>query len=222
MPFFFFAGIVLAVADWIAVGRDALTVRWITKPGAMLFLLLWFATSAPAATSPQTLWFTLALCLSLIGDVFLLMEGYQLVKGGLAFMLAHVCFIVAYHIPFQLPAAILLIFLLNLMLTLAFFRRIILAIRAMGDNDLAVGVSIYALALTCMTSTAISTLFRSGWAPIAAWPTAIGGLLFYGSDLLLFYKVFIEPKKALKVLTMLTYHLGQFSLVYGFLWFLFS
>jgi uncharacterized membrane protein YhhN len=73
-----------------------------------------------------------------------------------------------------------------------------------------------------MTSTALSTLFRPEWPPIAAWPTAIGALLFYISDLLLFSKHFLEVKPRVKVLTMVTYHFGQFALAYGFLWFLYS
>jgi uncharacterized membrane protein YhhN len=85
MSFFFFLGIVLAIADWVATARDATSVRWVTKPGALLALLLWFATSTPVAGSPQITWFTLALCFSLVGDIFLLMEGHQLIKDPLAY-----------------------------------------------------------------------------------------------------------------------------------------
>jgi alkenylglycerophosphocholine/alkenylglycerophosphoethanolamine hydrolase len=222
MPFFFFLGIVLAIADWIATARDASSVRWITKPGALLALLLWFATSSPVEGSLQTTWFTLALCLCLVGDIFLLMEGHQLIKGGLAFILAHIAFIVAYNTPLQIPAIFLVIFIVNVIPTIHFFRKILKKIRTTGDNDLVIGVSIYALALTSMTSTAISTLFRIGWPPFAAWLTAIGALLVYISDLFLFSKHFLEVKPPVKVLTMVTYHFGQFALAYGFLWFLYS
>lgn len=221
MPFFFYLGIVLAIADWIATARDASSVRWITKPGALLALLLWFATSSPVEGSPQTTWFTLALCLCLVGDIFLLMEGHHLIKGGLAFMLAHIAFIVAYNTPLQIPAIFLVIFIVNIILTIFFFRKILKEIHTTGDTDLAIGVSIYALALTSMTSTAISTLFRTGWSPIAAWLTAIGALLFYVSDLLLFSNHFLEVKPPVKVLIMATYHFGLFTLAYGFLWFLY-
>jgi uncharacterized membrane protein YhhN len=172
--------------------------------------------------SPQTTWFTLALCLCLVGDIFLLMEGHQLIKGGLAFILAHIAFVVAYNTPLQIPAIFLVIFIVNIIPTLLFFRKILDVIRATGDNDLAIGVSIYALILTSMTSTAISTLFRTGWPPTAAWLTAIGALLFYVSDLLLFSKHFLDVKARVKVLTMVTYHFGLFALAYGFLWFVYS
>ncbi len=222
MPFFFFVGILLAVADWIATTRHAATVRWVTKPGALLALVLWFSTSAPLVSNPQITWFTLALCFSLVGDVFLLMQGYQLIKGGMAFILAYIAFIVAYNLPLNIPAVFLAIFILTLIPTILFFRNILGAIRKTGDTDLAVGVSIYALALASMTSTAISTLFRPIWTPIAAWPTAIGAILFFSSNLLLFSNYFLEETPRNQALTMMTYHLGQFALTYGFLWFLYQ
>jgi uncharacterized membrane protein YhhN len=222
MSFFLFLGIVLAIADWIATAREASSVRWVTKPGALLALLLWFATSTPAAGGLQTTWFTLALCFSLVGDIFTHMEGHQLIKGGMSFILAHIAFIVAYNTPLQIPAIFLLIFIINIIPTILFFRKILNEIRSTGDTDLAIGVSIYALALTSMTSTAISTLFRPEWPPTAAWPTTIGALLFYISNLLLFSGHFLEVKPRVKVLTMVTYHFGQFALAYGFLWFLYS
>jgi uncharacterized membrane protein YhhN len=221
MPFFFFAGIVLAIADWIAVAREAFSVRWITKPGALLSLLLWFTTSTPASSNPQITWFTLALCFSLVGDIFLLMEGHQLIKGGLAFILAHIAFIVAYNTPLQMPLAFLAVFLLNIIPTFIVYRKILKEIRAAGDKDLAIGVSLYALALTSMTSTAFSTLFRPNWPAIASWPTALGAVLFYISDLLLFSNHFLKTKHRTNVLTMVTYHIAQFSLAYGYLWFLY-
>lgn len=222
MPFFFFVGVLFAVADWVATAREARSLRWITKPGTILALLLWFATTAPASDNPQILWFTLALCFSLIGDIFLHMEGYHLVKGGLAFLLAQITFTIAYNTPFQVPPITSLIFIVNIILTVVFFREIIKTIRDMGDNELAIGVGFYALALTSMTSSAISTLFRPAWPAIGAWPTAIGASLFFASDILLFYKFFFETKKRVKILTIITYHLAQFSLTYGFLWYLYG
>jgi uncharacterized membrane protein YhhN len=221
MPFFFFLGLVLAGADWIATARNARTVRWITKPGALLSLLLWFATSTPATNSTQATWFTLALCLSLVGDIFLLMQGHQLHKGGLAFLLAHVAFLIAYTTPLQVPIVLLAVFALNIIPTIIFFRKVLGIIRSSGDTDLALGVSVYALALTAMTSTSISVLFRPDWPPIAAWPVAIGGALFYCSDMLLFTNHFLTEKPR-PTYTMITYHAAQFAMTYGYLWFLYS
>ena len=222
MAFFFYAGIILAVADWIAVAQDARTVPWITRPGTLLAILLWFTTATPATSDPRITWFTLALCFSLVGDIFLLMGGHQIIKGGLSFILAHVAFVVAYNIPLQIPAMFYGIFILNLIPTIVIFREIIGVIKKEGDKDLVWGVSLYALVLTCMSSTALTTLFRPEWGGLAAWLTAGGALLFYASDLLLFFDRFVRPRPRAQLIVMISYHLAQFALTYGYLWFLYS
>jgi uncharacterized membrane protein YhhN len=222
MPFFFFVGIILALADWIAVSRQARGVRWITKPGTLLSILLWFATSTPVVTSPRITWFTLALCFSLVGDIFLHMQGDQLIKGGLSFLLAHMSFIIAYNLPLQIPPVFWAILLLTLTVTFLIFQGITAAIRRKADRELAWGVWIYAFALTAMTSTALTTLFRPEWPAIAAWPTALGALLFYISDALLFRNDFVQPAPHGRLMIMVSYHLAQFALTYGYLWFLYS
>jgi uncharacterized membrane protein YhhN len=222
MPFFFFVGIILALADWIAVSRKAHGVRWVTKLGTLLSILLWFATSTPAVTSPRITWFTLALCFSLVGDIFLLMRGDQLIKGGLSFFLANISFIIAYTLPLQIPPVFYAILFLTLIVTFLIFQGITAVIRREGDRELAWGVWIYAFALTAMTSTALATLFRSEWPPIAAWPTAVGAVLFYTSDVMLFRHDFVKAIPRGRLLIMISYHLAQFALAYGFLWFLYS
>jgi uncharacterized membrane protein YhhN len=222
MPFFFFVGIIMAFADWIAVSRQARGVRWVTKPGTLLCILLWFATSSPATTSPRITWFTLALCFSLVGDIFLQMRGDQLLKGGLSFALAHISFITAYNLPLQIPAVFWAILVLTLIVTFIIFKDITAAIRKAVDAELAWGVWAYAVILAAMTSTALSTLFRPEWPGIAAWPTAVGGILFYTSDVLLFKNNFVKVISRGRLLIMISYHLAQFALTYGYLWFLYS
>ena len=221
MAFFFYSAIILSVADWIAVARQARSLRWITKPGTLLAILLWFTTATPLASDARITWFTLALCFSLVGDIFLLMGGQQSIKGGLAFILAHAAFIVAYNTPLQIPGIFYGIFILNMTPTLILFRDILGAIRRQGDKDLAWGVRIYAFALTAMSSSAITTLFRTEWDSRAAWFTAFGGLLFYTSDLLLFFNRFVRQRERAPLIIMISYHLAQFTLTYGFLWYLY-
>ena len=222
MTFFFYSGVILAVADWIAVTQDARTVRWVTKPGTLLALLLWFTTATPATTDPRITWFTLALCFSLVGDFFLLMEGHQILKGGLSFILAHIAFVIAFNIPLNIPPIFFGIFILNLIPTIISFRDITGAIKKEGDKDLAWGVSLYALVLTVMSSSALTTLFRSEWKGLAGWLTAGGALLFYISDLLMFHDRFVRHRARAQLIVMMLYHLAQFALTYGYLWFLYS
>ncbi|TFH35426.1 MAG: lysoplasmalogenase [Anaerolineales bacterium] len=222
MAFLFTAGVILAVLDWIAVAREAHRLRWFTKPGTLLALLLWFATSTPAPADLGTTWFTLALCLSLVGDIFLLMEGHQLIKGGLAFILAHVSLVIAYNLPLQIPPIFYGIFIVNMIPTVVAFRVITGAIQRQGDRDLVWGVRFYALVLTCMASTAVTTLFRSEWDGLSGWLTAVGALLFYTSNILLLFHLFVRPRQRTPLMVITSYHLAQFSLTYGYLWFLYS
>lgn len=222
MTFFFYAGVILAVADWIAITQDARTVRWVTKPGTLFALLLWFTTASPASTDPRVTWFTLALCFRLVGDIFLLMGGHQILKGGLSFILAHVAFITSYNLPLQVPPIFFGILILNFIPTIISFREITGTIRNDGDKDLAWGVSLYALVLTCLSSSALTTLFRPEWQGLAGWLTAGGALLFYTSDLLLLYDHYVRPRPRARLIVMMSYHLAQFALTYGYLWFLYS
>jgi uncharacterized membrane protein YhhN len=98
---------VAAVVDWAAVWSDAPGARLVervAKPAALLALLLVAAASTPAtpAGSDARPWLVLALALSLAGDVLLLPPG-RFVGGLVAFLLAHLAYLVAFA---QLPGSV--------------------------------------------------------------------------------------------------------------------
>lgn len=221
MVIFFYLGILLALIDWIAIARDAHSIRWLSKPGVILALLLWFATASPITSDVRVTWFILALCLSLVGDIFLLMEGYQLIKGGLAFILAHAAFIIAYNIPPNVPPMFFGIFTMVGIISVITYGDITRKIHQSGDPDLAWGIRFYALVLTGMVSMAMVRVFIPTWDKTAAWLTALGGILFYISDILLFTNRFMQPRRDLRLLLTITYHVAQFAITYGYLWFLY-
>lgn len=73
-----------------------LWLHYIGKPLTTL-LILWLALSAQPAVDARYRRAVLAgLVLSLIGDVFLMLPGDRFVLGLVAFLLAHVCYIVAF------------------------------------------------------------------------------------------------------------------------------
>ncbi len=222
MEIFFYLGILLALIDWIAIARNARSIRWVSKPGVILSLLLWFATSTPMTGDVRGTWFILALCLSLVGDIFLLMEGYELIKGGLAFILAHAAFIVAYNIPPDIPQMFFGVITLVGIISVFTYGDITRKIYKSGDPDLAWGIRFYALVLTAMVSMAMSRVFLPKWDGTAAWLTAGGAVLFYISDILLFINRFQSPRRDLRLPVTITYHIAQYALTYGYLWFLYS
>jgi uncharacterized membrane protein YhhN len=222
MTFFFYVAILLAIADWIAISRQALSIRWFTKTGTILALLLWFSTVTPVANEPRSMAFTLALCFSLIGDIFLLMEGPHMIKGGMAFFLAHAAFIAAYVLGMPLPPIFFGLLLLTGISSYFLYRPITHAILRTGDRDYAIGVWLYVAILTAMTSSALTTLFRDTWQLIPSLLTAIGALLFYVSDILLFQNRIYEATPRRTLITTVGYYLAQFALTYSFAWYLFT
>lgn len=79
-------------------GGGLLWLHWVCKPLATLWLLLWVGqmplSAAPARCYRR--WIFCGLCLSLLGDILLMLPQGLFVPGLLAFLLAHVCYIIAF------------------------------------------------------------------------------------------------------------------------------
>ena len=84
-----------AVLDWVAVGTGNRAMEYVFKPATMVPLIIAAAT-LDGPSSAMQVWFTVALVLSLAGDVFLMLpdEETWFVPGLGSFLLGHVAYVI--------------------------------------------------------------------------------------------------------------------------------
>lgn len=211
--FFFSLALVLAVANWIAVGRRWRRLEYLTKPGTLLALLAWLAPFAFAES--RLAGFLAGLVLSLVGDVLLMLPRQQFVGGLVAFLLAHVAYLIGFNPSLPPRPELTLIALAGFMglgwvLYLKLIRRV--------PPPLRWPVLFYLGVISLMGLSALLTWTRPEWDWRAAASVSVGALLFLTSDLVLAWDRFVRPRPHSRVLVMITYHLGQMGLIVGAVW----
>jgi uncharacterized membrane protein YhhN len=198
----------LAVTDWIAVAHSNHKLRWITKPGVMVLLIGVAFTLRPAGASQRDV-FAGALFLSLIGDIYLLLQGERWFLAGLvAFLAAHLAYIDGFlfggldrgRLLYSALAVALVSLLLGGYVLRSMFRG--------ADRRLVPAVSVYLLAISAMVALAAAT----------GRPASVAGAgLFYASDSLIAWNRFMRPFAWAPLAVIVTYHLGQAGLVLSLL-----
>ena len=218
MTIFLVLAAIFAPLNWYAVFTPHPRLERIAKPGAMLFLILWFATVLPDHSPAAGTWFLIGLMFSLTGDIFLMLDRSQFIKGLLAFLLAHVAYIVTFNLGgIVLNASLLALAVMIGLVGFFLVRRIAAGLRASSNQGLIPPVAVYAVVLVLTFWSALSTFWRPDWPGGAAWLAAAGGGLFFLSDSLLAWDRFVEPLPKGRFWTMLTYHLAQLGLTLGVL-----
>ena len=136
--------------------------------------------------------------------------------GLIAFLLAHVAYIIGFGIN-AAPANAWDIFFAFIILLSAvrILQRFIPALRSKGMNKLILPVEIYALTISIMLFFAVRTLADPAWQTNATALVSVGAFLFYISDLILAWNRFMSPIQNGRLLNIVTYHLGQIALIVG-------
>jgi uncharacterized membrane protein YhhN len=211
----------VAAIDWLAVAKDWKKVEYIAKPAAMLVLLGLLALVGGFGSLPL-ICFGLGIFFSLAGDVFLMISHARFsdrwfIPGLIAFLLAHVTYIIGLNIPLPDVSPI---WSLGLAVILALtaariLRRILAGVTQKGLGRLVRPVALYGMIITLMLLSALLTLFNPDWKVSASGLVALGATLFYFSDILLAWNKFVAPIKNGSLADMILYHLGQFALVAG-------
>jgi uncharacterized membrane protein YhhN len=98
---------------------------------------------------------------------------------------------------------------------LPLIRRILFGLKQKGLRRLQEPVRIYATIISLMLFSALMTLFRTDWLSDPAYLVSIGAVLFISSDMLLAWNKFVQPVRRGRLLLMVTYHLGQITLIAG-------
>lgn len=192
----------VAVADWVAVATGRRTLEYACKPAATAGLV-WLAVAVVPADGAVRAAFVVALVLSLIGDVFLMLPSDRFVPGLVAFLGAHVAYVVGFVLGRGSAGALAVGVVITLVAAVPVGGRMLRAVRRSAP-DLVVPVAVYMTVIGAMV--ACATGWGNAWAVAGAW-------LFFASDALIAETRFVGPRSWGRTAVIVTYHLGQLGLV---------
>jgi uncharacterized membrane protein YhhN len=198
----------VAVVDWFAVARRRHRLEVVAKPATLVMLIVATCFADLGDAKP---WVVAALVCGVLGDIALLFTedgaaDVPFLVGLGSFLLGHVAYLAAFtrhglHGLHMLAGALVVTGAVALALP-----RVLRGAHASGGPALAAVVTGYAAVLGAMTVLGFGT---------AAILTALGALLFLGSDLVLAWSRFVQPLLRGPVIVIVTYHLAQLLIVVG-------
>jgi uncharacterized membrane protein YhhN len=196
----------VAALDWVAVQRRWVGVERVAKP-LVIVVLGWLAITMGATDHDVGRFVLVALGFSLVGDVFLLGQKTVDFSGGLvAFLVAHIAFVLAFLTLGVEPRWALGGLLIAVPLSLTAGRRIVRAATREGGAALGSAVTAYLVVIVAMVTAASGTAL-----PLIF----LGALAFLLSDTVLALDRFVGPRSNARMLVIVTYHLGQVLMVVG-------
>ena len=186
----------------MAVQGRRKSLEYVCKP-LTIALLISVAAAVDVDNGDVRSWFLAALALSMLGDVFLMLERDLFVPGLVSFLLAHLAFIGGMWVDgvsflgFAIGLAV------AALAALVVGGRIIRRVRAGDQPSMAVPVSAYMAIISLMVASAVGT----------EEPLAVGGAgLFFCSDALIAWERFVTPRGWHRLAIIVTYHLAQAGL----------
>lgn len=199
---------------------DGRWLHWIAKPLATVLIAAmafrsadrWSATDTPSAHRTYARAILLGMAFSCIGDIFLMLPFDAFVPGLIAFLLAHLCYIVAFRAGFRSGQGLLFSAAL-----LAVFAGINLAgLWPLLPNDLRIPVVVYVVVLALMATLALARAWTNNAAtpsaPTSARWAAIGAVLFVISDSVLAWDRFGGGLPAATLCVLSTYYAAQYCI----------
>jgi uncharacterized membrane protein YhhN len=171
-------------------------------PLATTCILALAASNWLAFENSYALWITIGLFFSLLGDSALLRPAQYFLPGLVAFLFAHIAYLMAFTRDAKFPAR-LSIWLLYLLIAAALYLFLFPGLPA----ALKLPVVVYALVLASMAAQAMGRHFVLHSRP--ARLAAIGALFFMLSDALLSIDRFRAPLPRASLLILVPYFLGQ-------------
>jgi uncharacterized membrane protein YhhN len=202
--------VVAAAGDWVAVGDRRFRLERILKPLTLLLLII---AAGSADLGSSTGWVVAALVFGLLGDVGLLVADDTAETPDLPFRLAlasfligHLCYLVAFARHGVNGLHLLAGLLIVIGAAALSLPAVLDGARRAGGTALMGIVGSYAAGLAAMAVVAVGT---------TEVPTAIGGLLFLASDLVIAWVRFVKTIRHGPVLIIVTYHLAQLLIVIG-------
>ena len=206
--------LLFAALEAVAVSKNLRKLEYVAKPAVMVCLFIWLFTTA-GLEGPR-LWFGMGILFSLAGDVALLFIDRFFMLGLLAFLLAHVAYLIGFNMPLPETQGI-WAFVLAIVIGLSaarMLRRLVASVRTTNAR-LVTPVIVYSTVITLMLLSAMLTLSRPDWAATHAVLVTLGAFMFYLSDIALAWNKFVSPIKNGRLLNIGLYHLGQIAIVVG-------
>ena len=212
--------LVVAVVDWIAVKKGWRKIEVITKPLTLLILLVMFIFSFLEWNGTNLypmLFVAVGLFFCLVGDVFLLFSDRWFIAGLIAFLLGHICYILALNIPLPNVSPIWSfgLAILIALISSRVLKPILTAVRNQGQTRLAWAILVYGMVISIMLLSALLTFYRKEWGPWSSGLVAAGASMFFFSDVILAWNKFVSPIWNGRLINMILYHVGQISLAVG-------
>jgi uncharacterized membrane protein YhhN len=209
-------GLAVAVVDWIAVARGNRRLEYVVKPAVMVILILGLILVGQVLPTTLGWLFLGGLIFSLLGDVLLMLPANRFLLGLLAFLAAHVLYVVAFNLEglvLSVPSAALA--LLVAAIAIPILLRVRRALQAAARSRLWPPVAVYGIVLGLTLWSTLCTLLRPTWPTTAAALVTLGGVLFFTSDALNAWERFVNRFRNSRVLVMVSYHLAQYLLAAG-------
>ena len=204
---------VLIIADLIAVSMSSKPLEYIFKPALMLTLgVYFFQKTRHSSLQTQRKWVMAALVFSLVGDILLMFEG-QFISGLIAFLTAHICYIIAFLRDNKGSIFSKSDRFTGVLSILAYSSVFLYVVLPKVDAPLKVPIGIYALIISIMLLTVLNR-WKSVNAASFQW-ALVGALLFVMSDSILAINKFVQPFAMSHIFIMLTYAFGQFMIIEG-------
>lgn len=207
--------LVFAALEALALWKYWHRLEYIAKPAVMVVLFIWLLTSV--GMNGALIWFGLGILFSLLGDVLLMISLDRMFLPGLvAFLLAHVAYVIGFNIPLPLFSAWSLIFAFMVGLGgTRIIRRIVDSLASSGNVRMRTPILIYSLVISLMLLSAMMKLTDITWSANASALVSLGALLFYLSDIVLAWNKFVAPIQYGRIYNIGLYHLGQITLIAG-------
>jgi uncharacterized membrane protein YhhN len=210
--------LLVAVLDILFTANDQQEFRFYTKPLIIPFLLAYFYFSTKEFKG-QLLRKSIsaALVFSWLGDTLLMFPKLFLYGLG-AFLMAHICYIVAFKISQKQPFAIgrvnfIRLFFLNFPIYL--FAAFTYFLIRSGLGEIKIPVIVYLIIIVMMATTARERFQKTS--SRSFWQVMIGAAFFLLSDGILAINKFFKAFPESGVLVMGTYVIAQFLIVRGIL-----
>ena len=197
------ATLLVAAADWWAVGTDRRPLEYALKPLTMVVLIAAAVALQDPTPEGARLFMVAGLLCSLVGDVFLMLDERLFIGGLVSFLVGHVMYVVAL-LQFDITPPLLFVGVVAVLVAAAVIGSRVVRGAGEADARLTAPVAVYMAVISLMV------VFATGTAVPAA---IIGAGLFYASDGILGWNKFVEPVPHGRVAIMTTYHLGQIGLV---------